>query len=376
MLNENQKPNQSQASPLPFPFAFSLPPSPFLISISISSQLRFVSMENSGSPYASSPENAARRSEQPRSPEEEDKEKPTQVRFLVSNTAAGCIIGKGGQTINEFQSESGARIQLSRSHEFFPGTSDRIILISGFYDDIMKAIELILRKLLDEAAEETTDSEARTKVRLVVPNSSCGGIIGKGGSTIKAFIEDSNAGIKISPQDNNYAGLHDRLVTITGPFDRQMHAIDLILNKLMDDMHYPHNLSTPFPYPGYGPPMGYMTPSSPYNSTNYGNSGHGGRYPGNKGNVMRSPASSNQEGNDSKTIGVADEHIGAVVGRSGRTITEISQVSGARIKISDRGDFIAGTTDRKVTITGTTDAVHTAETMIMQRVQASSERDN
>lgn len=29
-----------------------------------------------------------------------------------------------------------------------------------------------------------------------------------------------------------------------------MHAIDLILNKLMDDVHYPHNLSTPFPYPG------------------------------------------------------------------------------------------------------------------------------
>lgn len=334
-------------------------------------------MENPGSPYTSSPENAARRSDQPRSPEEEDKEKPTQVRLLVSNTAAGCIIGKGGATINEFQSESGARIQLSRSHEFFPGTSDRIILISGFYDDIMKAIELILRKLIDEAAEESTETEARTKVRLVVPNSSCGGIIGKGGATIKAFIEDSNAGIKISPQDNNYAGLHDRLVTITGPFDRQMHAIDLILNKLMDDVHYPHNLSTPFPYPGYGPPVGYMMPSSPYNSSNYGNnSGPGGRYPSNKGNMTRSSVSSNQEGNDSKTIGVADEHIGAVVGRGGRTITEISQVSGARIKISDRGDFVAGTSDRKVTITGTTEAICTAEAMINQRVQASSEREN
>lgn len=42
--------------------------------------------------------------------------------------------------------------------------------------------------------------------------------------------------------------------------------------------------------------------------------------------MTRSSVSSNQEGNDSKTIGVADEHIGAVVGRGGRTITEISQV--------------------------------------------------
>ena len=30
---------------------------------------------------------------------------------------------------------------------------------------------------------------------------------------------------------------------------------------------------------------------------------------------------------DSVTIGVADEHIGAIVGRAGRNIVEISQVS-------------------------------------------------
>lgn len=33
--------------------------------------------------------------------------------------------------------------------------------------------------------EELNEAEARPKVRLVVPNSSCGGIIGKGGATIK-----------------------------------------------------------------------------------------------------------------------------------------------------------------------------------------------
>lgn len=33
--------------------------------------------------------------------------------------------------------------------------------------------------------EEFNEAEARPKARLVVPNSSCGGIIGKGGVTIK-----------------------------------------------------------------------------------------------------------------------------------------------------------------------------------------------
>lgn len=73
-------------------------------------------------------------------------------------------------------------------------------------------------------------------------------------------------------------------------------------------------------------------------------------------------------GDNSVTIGVADEHVGLVLGRNGRSIIEISQVceevaifslvcictksllllqlSGARIKISDRGDFLSGTSDR------------------------------
>lgn len=77
-------------------------------------------------------------------------EKPTYIRFLVSNAAAGSVIGKGGSTITDFQSQSGARIQLSRNQEFFPGTTDRIIMISGTINDILKAVELILAKFLSE----------------------------------------------------------------------------------------------------------------------------------------------------------------------------------------------------------------------------------
>lgn len=68
----------------------------------------------------------------------------------MSNAAAGSVIGKGGSTITDFQSQSGARIQLSRNQEFFPGTTDRIIMISGIINDILKAVELILAKFLSE----------------------------------------------------------------------------------------------------------------------------------------------------------------------------------------------------------------------------------
>ncbi|KAB2084007.1 hypothetical protein ERO13_A05G291200v2 [Gossypium hirsutum] len=310
-------------------------------------------MESTESSYMSSPEAARKRSPPPpKSPTSENAEKPTYVRFLVSNAAAGSVIGKGGLTITEFQSKSGARIQLSRNHEFFPGTSDRIIMVSGAIDDILKAVELILAKLLDELnIKDNDDVEPRTKVRLIVSNSSCGSIIGKGGATIKSFIEGSQAGIKISPQDNNFYGLNDRLVTVTGTLDEQLRAIDLILSKLCEDSYYSQAMHAPFSY------------AATYNSMSYAPNGAGVKFPNHK-----------EDHSNSITIGVSDEHIGLVLGRGGRNIMEISQVSGARIKISDRGDFMSGTNDRKVTIMGSQRAIHQAESMILQKVANASER--
>ncbi|KAG5237806.1 hypothetical protein OIU76_012576 [Salix suchowensis] len=311
-------------------------------------------MESTESSYISSPEQPQKRSPPPpASPPSDSEEKPTYIRFLVSNAAAGSVIGKGGATITDFQSQSGARIQLSRNYEFFPGTSDRIIMISGGIDDALKAVELIIAKLLSEIpTEDGDDAEPRMRVRLVVPNSACGSIIGKGGSIIKSFIEESHAGIKISPLDTSFSGLTDRLVTLTGTLEEQMHAIDLILSKLTDDPHYSQTMHAPFSY------------AAAYNTMNHGLNGAGVKFQHNKDDIT-----------NSVTIGVADEHIGLVVGRGGRNIMEISQTSGARLKISDRGDFMSGTTDRKITITGSQRAIRAAEDMIMQKVSYASERE-
>ncbi|XP_049372129.1 protein BTR1-like [Solanum verrucosum] len=300
----------------------------------------------------------------PPPPSQDHEEKATYVKFLLSNAEAGSIIGKGGSTITEFQSRSGARIQLSRNYEVFPGTPDRIVMVTGFLDDILKAVDLILGKLMDEFyAEDGGEVDPRSKFRLVVPNSSCGGIIGKGGATIKSFIEDSRAGIKISPQDYNFLGLHDRIVTVTGTLEEQMRAIELILFKLAEDPHYMQSMNAPFQYAAVyvGMNYGYGLPNRV-----------GGRYPNNRQQNKVAPT---EVGDNSMTIGVADEHVGLVLGRNGRSIIEISQLSGARIKISDRGDFLSGTSDRKVTITGSQRAIRTAESMISQKIATVSVRE-
>ena len=75
----------------------------------------------------------------------------------------------------------------------------------------------------------------------------------------RSFIEDSQAGIKISPQDNNYMGSTDRLVTLSGTIEEQMRATDLIVSKLSEDPHYTQSMNYPFSYPSMSLFINYVS---------------------------------------------------------------------------------------------------------------------
>jgi RNA-binding protein Nova len=50
----------------------------------------------------------------------------------------------------EFQTQSSARIQLSRANEYFPGTSDRVMLISGTVGQVRPAVQRPATPLLSD----------------------------------------------------------------------------------------------------------------------------------------------------------------------------------------------------------------------------------
>ncbi|KAF3587901.1 hypothetical protein F2Q69_00032032, partial [Brassica cretica] len=178
-------------------------------------------------------------------PVTDSSEKPTHIRFLVPKALAGYVIGKGGSTITQFQDNSGAQILLSRNQEYFPGTTCRIVVMSGTTVQVLTAFQLVLAKLHCQLqAEDGSDVELR-RTRVVIPHSSCGSIIGKGGATIRSFIEDSKAGIKISPLDFE---LSDRLLTLSGTMEEQMRAIALILTKLTEEDDYSQQMHSPNSY--------------------------------------------------------------------------------------------------------------------------------
>lgn len=68
-------------------------------------------------------------------------------------------------------------------------------------------------------------------------------------------------------------------------------------------------------------------------------------------------------------IAIADNLIGSILGRGGRTLNELQVLSNTRIRISQRGEFLPGTKNRVVTIRGpTAQSVSTAQFLMNQRM--------
>lgn len=271
------------------------------------------------------------------------------LKLLVANAVAGSIIGKGGATISEFQQSSQARIQLSRAGEYFPGTKDRIAVISGTLHAVLTAVHLVLGKMKEENGdaeeeeeEEESAADGQLSVKLCIPIRLCGAIIGKGGQTVRAFMDDCKADIRIQGQETLLPGVTERLVTVKGLTPQIMRAFGLILSKLSEDPKYDEYAEQP------------MSPGS--------------RYRGPSLATLSAYVAPLASVPTMLAMEVSNTDAGAILGRRGRNIAEITQVSGARVKVSDRDDVNPETGCRKVTITGSLEAVHLAQLLVCQKV--------
>ena len=152
---------------------------------------------------------------------------PINLKILVPATASGAIIGKGGETIAEIQKQTATRIKMSKATDFYPGTTERVGLIQGPAESIITVMDFIAEKVTekpDPSAKPAIDfdnklpAEREKQVKVIIPNSTAGMIIGKGGSFIKTVKDESGAFIQIS-QKSKDATLPERVVTIIGKLD-------------------------------------------------------------------------------------------------------------------------------------------------------------
>ncbi|XP_071186186.1 poly(rC)-binding protein 3-like isoform X17 [Salvelinus alpinus] len=296
------------------------------------------------------------------------------IRLLMHGKEVGSIIGKKGETVKKMREEvsaSGARINISEGN-----CPERIVTITGPTDAIFKAFAMIAYKFEEDIINSMSNSPATSKppvtLRLVVPASQCGSLIGKGGSKIKEMRESTGAQVQVA--GDMLPNSTERAVTISGAPEAIIQCVKQICVVMLESPpkgatipYRPKPASTPVIFSGgqaytiqgqYAIPHHDLTKlhqlamqQTPFNPL-------GQTTPAFPAGLDASNQASTHE------LTIPNDLIGCIIGRQGTKINEIRQMSGAQIKIANA---MEGSSERQITITGTPANISLAQYLINAR---------
>uniref|UniRef100_A0A671MZU1 K Homology domain-containing protein n=1 Tax=Sinocyclocheilus anshuiensis TaxID=1608454 RepID=A0A671MZU1_9TELE len=283
------------------------------------------------------------------------------IRLLMHGKEVGSIIGKKGESVKKMREESGARINISEGN-----CPERIITLAGPTTAIFKAFSMIIEKLEEDISSSMSNSTATSKppvtLRIVVPASQCGSLIGKGGCKIKEIRESTGAQVQVA--GDMLPNSTERAITIAGtPLSiiecvKQICVVMLELNLIRQTcvlQAYAVQGQHAIPQPDLTKLHQLAMQQSPFPLA-----------PSSQGFTSGMDATA-QTGSHELTI--PNDLIGCIIGRQGAKINEIRQMSGAQIKIANP---VEGSTDRQVTITGSPASISLAEYLINAGINTAS----
>ncbi|XP_071186174.1 poly(rC)-binding protein 3-like isoform X6 [Salvelinus alpinus] len=319
------------------------------------------------------------------------------IRLLMHGKEVGSIIGKKGETVKKMREEvsaSGARINISEGN-----CPERIVTITGPTDAIFKAFAMIAYKFEEDIINSMSNSPATSKppvtLRLVVPASQCGSLIGKGGSKIKEMRESTGAQVQVA--GDMLPNSTERAVTISGAPEAIIQCVKQICVVMLESPpkgatipYRPKPASTPVIFSGgqvRADPLGASTanlslllqhqPLPAYTIQGQYAIPHHDLTKLHQLAMQQTPFNplgqttpafpagldaSNQASTHELTI--PNDLIGCIIGRQGTKINEIRQMSGAQIKIANA---MEGSSERQITITGTPANISLAQYLINAR---------
>ncbi|XP_070292906.1 RNA-binding protein Nova-1-like, partial [Salvelinus sp. IW2-2015] len=165
---------------------------------------------------------------------------------VLSPPMRRSIIDKGGQTSSSYR-KNRRHLKLSKSKRLLPGTTERVCLIQGTVEALNGVHNFIAEKVREmpqssQKSEPVSVMQPQTTVnpdrikqaKLIVPNSTAGLIIGKGGATVKAVMEQSGAWVQLSQKPEGI-NLQERVVTISGEPEQNRKAVEIIVQKIQED---------------------------------------------------------------------------------------------------------------------------------------------
>ncbi|XP_029550907.1 poly(rC)-binding protein 2 isoform X2 [Salmo trutta] len=304
------------------------------------------------------------------------------IRLLMHGKEVGSIIGKKGESVKKMREESGARINISEGN-----CPERIITLAGPTTAIFKAFSMIIEKLEEDISSSMTNSTATSKppvtLRIVVPASQCGSLIGKGGCKIKEIRESTGAQVQVA--GDMLPNSTERAITIAGTSQSIIECVKQICVVMLEVSSPPKGVTIPYrPKPSGSPvifaggqayavqgqhaiPQPDSSSISPQLTKLHQLAMQQSPFPmapsnqGFQGGMDASAQTSSHE------MTIPNDLIGCIIGRQGAKINEIRQMSGAQIKIANP---VEGSADRQVTITGSTASISLAEYLINARLSS------
>lgn len=328
------------------------------------------------------------------------------IRLIMQGKEVGSIIGKKGEIVKRFREESGAKINISDG-----SCPERIVTVSGSRSAIYKAFTLITKKFEEWCSQfqDNTNAQGKTQIpiRLIVPASQCGSLIGKGGSKIKEIREITGCSIQVASE--MLPNSTERAVTLSGSADAITQCIYHICCVMLESP--PKGATIPYrPKPQMNGPVivangqaytiqgNYAVPAQEVGGlaknplAGLAALGLAGAIPTNTGGLnpteslpssvstvaLAALAGSQLRTNNNRSVTqvqsqshemtVPNDLIGCIIGKGGTKIAEIRQISGAMIRISNCEERDSGNTDRTITITGNPDSVALAQYLINMRI--------
>ncbi|XP_071656033.1 poly(rC)-binding protein 2 isoform X15 [Patagioenas fasciata] len=307
------------------------------------------------------------------------------IRLLMHGKEVGSIIGKKGESVKKMREESGARINISEGN-----CPERIITLAGPTNAIFKAFAMIIDKLEEDISSSMTNSTAASRppvtLRLVVPASQCGSLIGKGGCKIKEIRESTGAQVQVA--GDMLPNSTERAITIAGIPQSIIECVKQICVVMLESP--PKGVTIPYrPKPSSSPVIfaggqayaiqGQYAIPQPDLTKLHQLAMQQSHFPMSHGNTGFSGVESSSAevkgywGLDasaqttSHELTIPNDLIGCIIGRQGAKINEIRQMSGAQIKIANP---VEGSTDRQVTITGSAASISLAQYLINVRLSS------
>ena len=148
---------------------------------------------------------------------------PKTATLQIPATLVGKVIGKGGETIKNLQNQSRTRIQIDHTA---PGDTKTITITSENPDYLEAAKHLIQQVVSDDSPQ----GEVQRSVEC--PPGIVGRIIGRGGETIRALQQASQAYIVV---DQNFPEGHPRKVNISGRADAVERASRMVTELIQGE---------------------------------------------------------------------------------------------------------------------------------------------